>query len=237
MTTLEKIRAEMAEFKDEIAELPNMADAYATVKHCLVIIDKYASEECDNDCEHCAYIECPKEGELMTREQAVEIIRKEYLCVDRECDIEKSCGKCDLVMPNKEPILQAYKMAMDALKQEPCEDNRLYSKVYADLEPQEKAEKLYQICGENELKEVYEVLGEYCGIEPCEDAVSRQAVLDAFAEYVRSGYADSENDFGMYCRIVNELPSVQPKEEQLKKARKEAKRWKRKYLMLKGGIE
>lgn len=60
MRTLEKIRAEIAEFKDEIAELPNMADAYAAVKHCLVIIDKYASEECDNDCEHCAYLECPK---------------------------------------------------------------------------------------------------------------------------------------------------------------------------------
>ena len=58
----------------------------------------------------------------MTREEAIKIIRKEYLCVHRECDIEKSCGKCDLVMPNKEPILQAYKMAMDALKQKPCED-------------------------------------------------------------------------------------------------------------------
>ena len=27
----------------------------------LKIIDKYASEECDNDCEHCAYLECPIE--------------------------------------------------------------------------------------------------------------------------------------------------------------------------------
>ena len=24
-------------------------------------LNKYASEECDNDCEHCAYLECPKE--------------------------------------------------------------------------------------------------------------------------------------------------------------------------------
>ena len=52
----------------------------------------------------------------MTNEQARAIICKEYLCVDRDCDIERSCGKCDLMMPSKEPILQAYKMAMDALQ-------------------------------------------------------------------------------------------------------------------------
>ena len=151
MTTLEKIRYGIQKYLED--ECINEDEAQG-IFVCIDIIDKYASEECDRDCEHCAYLECPKE---------------------------------------------------------PCEDNRLYIKVYADLEPQEKAEKLYQICEEEELKEVYEVLGEYCDIEPSEDAVSREAVLDAFAEYVRSGYADSENDFSMYCRIVNELPSVQPK--------------------------
>ena len=54
----------------------------------------------------------------MTREEAIAIIRKEYLCVNRDCDIERSCGKCDLMMPSKEPILEAYKMAMDALEQD-----------------------------------------------------------------------------------------------------------------------
>ena len=58
----------------------------------------------------------------MTREEAKAIIRKEYLCVDRDCDIERNCDKCDLMMPSKEPILQAYKMAIQALEQEPCED-------------------------------------------------------------------------------------------------------------------
>jgi hypothetical protein len=53
----------------------------------------------------------------MTNDEAKAIIRKEYLCVDRDCDIERSCGKCDLMIPSKEPILQAYKMAMDALEQ------------------------------------------------------------------------------------------------------------------------
>ena len=51
----------------------------------------------------------------MTREQAAEIIRKEYKCVDRDCDIERSCGKCDLMMPSKEPILQAYELAIQAI--------------------------------------------------------------------------------------------------------------------------
>jgi hypothetical protein len=58
----------------------------------------------------------------MNREEAIAIIRKEYLCVDRDCDIERSCGKCDLMMPSKEPILEAYKIAIKALEQEPCED-------------------------------------------------------------------------------------------------------------------
>ena len=51
----------------------------------------------------------------MTNKEAIEIIRKEILCVDRDCDIERSCGNCDLVKPSKEPILEAYKMAIAAL--------------------------------------------------------------------------------------------------------------------------
>ena len=58
----------------------------------------------------------------MTNEEAKAIIQKEYLCVDRDCDIERSCGKCDLMMPSKEPILQAYKIAMQVLSQESCND-------------------------------------------------------------------------------------------------------------------
>ena len=65
------------------------------------------------------------EREEMTNEEAIAIIRKEYLCVDRDCDIERSCGKCDLMMPSKEPILEAYKVAIKALEQEPCDDATL----------------------------------------------------------------------------------------------------------------
>ena len=51
----------------------------------------------------------------MTREEAIAIIRKEYLCVDRDCDIERSCGRCDLMIPTKEPILEAFYGAIHLL--------------------------------------------------------------------------------------------------------------------------
>lgn len=40
-------------------------------------------------------------------------------------------------------------------------DDRLYIKIYADDEPSVKAEKLYQICGETQNREVAEWLKEY----------------------------------------------------------------------------
>ena len=59
MTTLEKIKAEIKNtFLWDGQDEKNLNTA---VRKCLEIIDKYASEECDNDCEHCTYIECPKE--------------------------------------------------------------------------------------------------------------------------------------------------------------------------------
>ena len=82
----------------------------------------------------------------MTRAEAITIIKREYSCVNRNCDIERSCGKCDLVMPDKEPILEAYKMAIKALEQEPfinkpcvssgvCEydKNKVLDKIRAEL--------------------------------------------------------------------------------------------------------
>lgn len=54
----------------------------------------------------------------MDREKAIEIIRKELLCVDRDTCKREECKSCDLVMPSKEPIIEAYKMAIKALEQE-----------------------------------------------------------------------------------------------------------------------
>ena len=44
--------------------------------------------------------------------------------------------------------------------------------------------------------------------EPCEDAVSRQAVLEKMSDYVASGYAESVKDFEEYSKIICQLPSV-----------------------------
>ena len=80
----------------------------------------------------------------MTNKQAIKIIQNEYKCVDCDCDIERSCGKCQYMMPNKEPILTAYEMAIQALSQEPT--SRVKNELNVEL---------------NEL-------------EPCTDAVSRE---------------------------------------------------------------
>ena len=45
----------------------------------------------------------------------------------------------------------------------------------------------------------------------CEDAISREAVQEAFADYVASGFAESVADFEAYTDIVMTLPSVTQK--------------------------
>jgi len=46
--------------------------------------------------------------------------------------------------------------------------------------------------------------------EPCEDAISRQAVLEGIAKWVEDGYADSEADISHVSSLVTHLPSVTP---------------------------
>ena len=56
-------------------------------------------------------------------------------------------------------VCEAIDMAIEALQADA--EDRLYIKIYADDEPSVKAEKLYQICGETQPKEVTEWLKEY----------------------------------------------------------------------------
>lgn len=60
--------------------------------------------------------------------------------------------------------------------------------------------------------------------EPCEDAISRQAVLDL----AKKGVLVSNGNYASVCKAINELPSVTQKSDN--KYRKEAKRWKNKWL-------
>ena len=184
----------------------------------------------------------------MTREEAKAIIRKEYLCVDRDCDIEKNCGRCDLMMPSKEPILEAYKMAIQALEQEPSvsENPNNCEMRDATLEERESIDKYIKSiskptgvkfgaleqepcedcrnckkwddceCGRkghiNGTSSGYSI-GECKDYEPCEDAVSRQAVLGTIA---RVGLLKNETKevkaISECLREVEKLQPVKPQE-------------------------
>lgn len=103
------------------------ADALSQEQKIQAIVSEWQSDTwTDNFSNECmrkiADIVAEGRDQEMTREEAIKIIRKEYACVDADCDIERSCGKCDLMMPSKEPILRAYEMAIQALSQEPGDD-------------------------------------------------------------------------------------------------------------------
>lgn len=77
MSTLEKIRAEICEMRSK---------QNCSCSDCLDIIDKYASEECDRDCEHCAYLECPKDDYQTDMDEAWKQAEQ------KPCD--DACEKC-----------------------------------------------------------------------------------------------------------------------------------------------
>ena len=66
-------------------------------------------------------------------------------------------------------------------------------------------------CGER--SEAVEMAIKALEQQPCEDCISRQAVLEGIAEWVADGYADSEADISHISSLVTHLPSVTPKEK------------------------
>ena len=131
----------------------------------------------------------------MTNEEAIAIIRKEYLCVDRDCDIERSCGKCDLAMPSKEPILEAFKMAIKALETIP------------------KYKDAYGKGWDDGAKATYEHL-KMCEEEQSGDLISRDAVLDVIEGWLKcSDYNEAERHIMRATKsILYDLPSVNSQE-------------------------
>lgn len=141
----------------------------------------------------------------MTREEAIAIIRKEYLCVDRDCDIERSCGKCDLMMPSKEPILQAYKMAIKALDQESCEDavNRTELKKWLDMN--------FSFGGALRKLELFDRLDKELppvNPQPCENAIGRQAALKTLDDM--DNVLDEDRTIENYKELLKECYEVLP---------------------------
>lgn len=88
----------------------------------------------------------------------------------------------------------AMDMAIEALSADA--EDRLYIKIYADDEPSVKAEKLYQICGETQHKEVTEWLKEYfpdMAIEALSADTERRADCSNFLLWLLDEIMDEEN--------------------------------------------
>lgn len=136
-------------------------------------------------------------GDLISREDAIEALNKEYRCTDKSDDWDglETAIKIINALPSaeyskplqttlnsdlisREDAIKAIlatketsecgvcydgEIAMQTINSlPPAEtDNRHYIKIYADDEPSVKAEKLYQICGETQNREVAEWLKEY----------------------------------------------------------------------------
>lgn len=159
----------------------------------------------------------------MTREEAIKIIQNEYKCVDRECDIEKSCGKCPYMIPSKEPILKAYEMAIQVLSQEPTvttNNNEPITIIYPtivcdDAISREEVLKLvanYDLSMGQVVKGIHALppVTTMCDATPTEvkfDVVSRDAVIKAVDAHTNE---DGTLDDDITC-ILEELPPVTQK--------------------------
>ena len=116
------------------------------------------TEECDNDCEHCAYLECPKD--------------------DYQTDIEL--------------IVKIDANVYARLFDNGIQDNEIATDDICEMARTLRLGKPF--------------MRTECPKEPCEDAVSRQAVLDLFEEHCGESY-----NYGCVWGEVEQLPSVQPK--------------------------
>lgn len=122
-----------------------------------------------------------------------------------------------LGIPDPEAV-EALEMAIKAVKAEPCEDEELVS-VRQELldrgdevvsfrqlvERFDEVEEEYKGAPWN-LKQIYNNFNILIGEKPCEDAISRQAVLDL----AKKGVLISNDSYKSVCRVINDLPSVNP---------------------------
>lgn len=108
------------------------------------------------------------------------------------------------------------KTAADIVKEE-LSDKQLYFKIYCDSEPNEIAEKIYQLCDSREkLIEVWKRIGEYIeseneqaisALDPCVKYVDRDKLISAICEK----YCEHERNGELYfdaCRIKQDLANL-----------------------------
>ena len=139
------------------------------------------TEECDNDCEHCAYLECPKEPceDAISREDAIKA----------QCEACDICGnmrytKCQYFTQGCNEV----KCLRDLPSVRPQEPKSCEKCLYAE---ETDGSHCYEcVKGESKFEQ-----------EPCEDAISRQAVLEIIKSHIFT------DDY----LAVEQLPSVQTK--------------------------
>lgn len=78
-----------------------------------------------------------------------------------------------------------------------------------DIEPQEP-------CEDATLKDIFCMGCEYKEQEPCDDLISREETLTAFADYIGSGM--SMNDYDALYNIVEKMPPARPQKPASKKS-------------------
>ena len=129
MSTLEKIRAEIED------AIPWNTEEKAMKQAVLDVIDKYASEECDNDCEHCAYLECPIEPceDAVSRQHIIEQYKS---CADMLSDEELEGANLVMEWVYKAPSVSPQEPCEDAISREAVLDevNKKFNEINIILE-------------------------------------------------------------------------------------------------------
>ena len=119
MTTIEKIKAKIDYY------LKNNEFGMEYRNDIKNIIDKYASEECDRDCEHCAYLECPKDERLDE-----EYEKYENWVSDERMDFPKTFDEfaeqygivdTDEIYTNGSKLIPVFRVKQWLAEQEPCD--------------------------------------------------------------------------------------------------------------------
>ena len=113
-----------------------------------------------------------------------------------EYEQEYGFNDSDEVYTNNSRLIQSFRVKqwLDHLEQEPCDD--MVSRGVFDQVRWERDIAISQL----------KVLGYELGqkVEPCENTISRQAVLDL----AKKGVLVSNGNFESVCKAINELPSV-----------------------------
>ncbi|MBP3888478.1 MAG: hypothetical protein J6F30_12685 [Cellulosilyticum sp.] len=81
----------------------------------------------------------------MTNKEAIEIIRNEIKCVNNDSCKRKECAECNLVMESKEPIIEAFNKAIEALeKTEKTKQGVVIIDKYIDVVGMSKLDELVE---------------------------------------------------------------------------------------------